>query len=379
MEPFDYKPRPRLIFGEGSLDRLGELARAEGFSRTLLTADPGLLATGHVKAAIDLLQSAGITVFVFSDFSENPDCAMVERGRAVAAERNIDSVIGLGGGSSMDCAKGINFLLTNGGRMQDYWGYRKAQNPLLPMIGIPTTAGTGSEAQSYALISDEETHVKMACGDPTASFCIAILDPLLTVTQPRSVTAAAGFDSLAHAVETYVTKKRNPLSDMYSREAFRLLEANYEKVLEEPDNVKARASMQLGAHFAGVAIENSMLGATHACANPLTQHFGTAHGRAISVCLPPVVRFNASVVAVRYGELLASAGLGVDGEPGEVLACRLEALADTAELPRRLQAEGIPEDALPMLSKDAAKQWTASFNPRPFDEKAALEVYRCAY
>ncbi len=154
---------------------------------------------------------------------------MIEAGPALVATHKIDSIIGLGGGSSLDCAKGINFLLTNGGRMPDYRGYGKASQPMLPMIAIPTTAGTGSEAQSYALISDAETHVKMACGDPKAAFRVAMLDPALTVSQPRSITATSGFDAIAHAVETYVTTKRNPLSEIFSREAWRLLEPNYEQ------------------------------------------------------------------------------------------------------------------------------------------------------
>ena len=197
---------------------------------------------------------------------------MVEAGRVFASTRGVDSIVGLGGGSSLDCAKGINFVLTNGGSMRDYWGFGKASRPMLPMIAIPTTAGTGSEAQSYALISDAVTHVKMACGDPKAAFRAAILDPLLTRSQPREVTATAGYDAISHAVESYVTTRRNTASSVgFAREAWRLLAANFERVLRDPGDLEARGAMLLGAHFAGIAIENSMLGATHACANPLTR------------------------------------------------------------------------------------------------------------
>jgi alcohol dehydrogenase len=248
------------------------------------------------------------------------------------------------------------------------------------MIGVPTTAGTGSEAQSYALVSDPETHEKMACGDPTAMFRVAVLDPELTLTQPAGVTAVAGFDAISHSVETYVTRKRNPLSDVFSREAFRLLYSNYERVLERPGDVEARSAMHLGAYFAGVAIENSMLGATHACANPITAHYETAHGRAISMCLPSVVRFNSGVAAERYRELLGLAGVAVRGnEPGETLAFHLERLARAGGLPSRLRDDGISQDDFPSLAREASKQWTGTFNPRPFDEDAALEIYRCAY
>src|SRR5215207_813695 len=215
MNPFDSQSRTRVVFGEGAIARLGELARESGFRRTLLVADLGLVASGHVAEAVGPLRAAGVEVFEFHDFESNPDTRMIERGRDFAAPLGVDSVIGLGGGSSLDCAKGVNFLLTNGGRMQDYWGYGKAARPLLPMIGVPTTAGTGSEAQSYALISDAETHVKMACGDRSASFRVAVLDPALTVSQPATVTATAGFDAVSHAVETFVTTRRNPLYEMY--------------------------------------------------------------------------------------------------------------------------------------------------------------------
>jgi alcohol dehydrogenase len=362
------------------LDRLGELAGAEGFRRTLFVADPGLMATPHAGRALGILRASGLETETFSGFGENPDSRMIENGRAFAAEAGIDSLIGFGGGSSMDTAKGISFLLANGGTMADYRGFGRARTPLLPMIGVPTTAGTGSEAQSYALISDAETHEKMACGDPTAMFRVALLDPELTLTQPSRVTAIAGFDAISHAVETYVTKKRNPLSDVFSREAFRLLFSSYERVLEKPQDIEARSAMHLGAYFAGVAIENSMLGATHACANPLTARYGTPHGRAISMCLPSVVRFNSGVSGERYRELLGLAGVAVRGnDPGETLAFHLERLARAGGLPTRLRDDGVAEEDFPLLARAASKQWTGTFNPRPFDEGGALEVYRCAY
>src|SRR5215217_1043473 len=177
MKNFDFQPRTRVIFGAGVVERLGELARELNFKRTLLVADHGLVASGHVDEAVGPLEKVGVEVFRFHDFEVNPDTRMVEKGTEFVTPLKIDSIIGLGGGSSMDCAKGINFLLTNGGSMADYRGYGQASNPMLPMIAIPTTAGTGSEAQSYALISDTETHVKMACGDPKASFRVALLDP----------------------------------------------------------------------------------------------------------------------------------------------------------------------------------------------------------
>ena len=382
MNDFDFQPRTRVIFGAGVVARLGELARELNFQRTLLVADEGLVASGHVDEAVGPLQKAGVQVFRFHDFESNPDTRMVEAGTALVSPLQIDSIIGLGGGSSMDCAKGINFLLTNGGRMSDYHGYGKATRPMLPMIAIPTTAGTGSEAQTYALISDAETHVKMACGDPKAAFRVALLDPALTVSQPRSITATSGFDAIAHAVETFVTTKRNPLSEIFSREAWRLLEPNYERVLEQPNDLEARGAMQLGAFYAGLAIENSMLGATHACANPLTARYGTAHGAAIAMLLPSVVRWNESVAADQYRMLLRWSS--VADKPHalsatEALARRLEELAGAGGLRNKLSATGISQADLHDLATEAAEQWTGTFNPRPFNKEGAIEVYQCSY
>ena len=301
---------------------------------------------------------------------------MVETGRAFAAPLGIDSLIGLGGGSSLDCAKGINFLLTNGGTMAEYRGYGKAKTPLLPMIGVPTTAGTGSEAQTYAVISDASTHMKMACGDPSAAVRIAILDPDLTMTAPGRVTAMAGYDAIAHAVETWVTTRRTPFSETFSRRAWDLLSVAFERVMTHPGDGEARASMLLGSHFAGIAIEQSMLGAAHACSNPLTARYDLAHGLALSILLPHVVRWNAPAVSERYAALIGSADAAVAAEQ---LARTLERFSVAGGLGGRLQDHGVPGNALAELAELAAGQWTGTFNPRPFDAAGALEIYRAAY
>lgn len=376
----EFQSRTRVLFGEGALEQLGAVAKELGFRRTLLVADRGLAETGHTEHASKLLTQAGIAVVSFHEFGANPTTVDVEAGRALAAGDNMDSIVGLGGGSSLDCAKGINFVLTNGGSLRDYRGYGNAAQPLLPMIGIPTTAGTGSEAQSYALISDAETHEKMACGDPKAAFRVALLDPCLLVSQPKEVRAMAGYDALSHAVETSVTLRRNAFSDCFARAAWRLLESHYRQALVHPDDLAAGGAMQLGAHFAGRAIENSMLGATHACANPLTARYGTVHGAAIALLLPTVIRWNGSVAGETYGDLLAISGRATGGaDPAEALAGRLEELAAAGELPLRLSAAGVPQADLPKLADQAAAERTGKFNPRPFDAAGALEVYQCAY
>lgn len=379
MQSFEFNSPTKLIFGARSLDRIGVLAAELRFNRTLLVADKGMLGCGYVERASRLLAESGITVFTFHGFDSNPDTSMVQRGCEIAAGLEIDSIIGLGGGSSLDTAKGINFLVTGGGTMSDYWGYGKARARMLPMIGVPTTSGTGSEAQTYALISDAETHVKMACGDPDAAFRVAILDPLLTVSQPAHVTATAGFDAISHAVETFVTTKRNAFSEVLSLEAWRLLVANYERVIADPNDIEARSAMQLGAYLAGLAIENSMLGAAHACANPLTAHYNTEHGVAIALMLPHVVRWNGTTVGDRYGQLLRTADISTGTEPGEALATRLEELIRIGGLPGDLKAAGAIEGDFNRLADDAASQWTGKYNPREFGSADALELYRRAY
>jgi alcohol dehydrogenase len=306
---------------------------------------------------------------LFSSVRENPTTTDVDACLKVARENGIDGIVGLGGGSSMDTAKGCNFLLTNGGRMQDYWGVGKATQPMLPLLAIPTTAGTGSECQSFALIADTETHQKMACGDPKAAARIAILDPALTVSQPSRVAACTGIDALSHALETAVTRKRNALSLSYSRESFLLCSENFARVLKNGSDLEARAGMLLGAALAGLAIENSMLGAAHAAANPLTASFQIVHGQAVGLMLPSVIRFNAADpdTAKLYDELA----------PG--LAEKVNELLNLAGMPCSLADCGVTASAIPQLAAEAAKQWTASFNPRKAGEKDFVKLYESAF
>jgi alcohol dehydrogenase len=380
LQPFDFHSPTRVVFGAGTLERLGEAARELGDTRVLLVTDPGLEDAGHPQRAMTSLRAAGLQVFLFDGVEQNPTDRHVQRGVDLARPLGIDLIVSVGGGSAMDCAKGINFLLTNGGRMSDYKGFGKATKPMLPSIGIPTTAGTGSEAQSFALIADEQSHMKMACGDRKAAFHVAILDPEVTVSQPKKVTAITGIDALSHAVEAYVTSARNQVSQMFAREAWELLEANLESVLRTPDDLEARAAMQLGAFLAGTAIENSMLGATHACANPLTAHYGLTHGIAIGILLPHVVRFNAAAVGPLYWELSEQAGLANgDGlAPADALAQRITELLRIAELPTSLSEAGVSDSILPLLAEEASLQWTARFNPRPVSETDLLSLYEAA-
>lgn len=369
--PLAFPGQPRVVHGAGSVGQLGRLVRELGGTRVLLVTDRGLEEAGHAGRARGLLEEAGMMVALFDEVVENPTTREVDACLAVARAHAVDIIVGLGGGSSMDTAKGCNFLLSNGGKMKDYWGVGKATQPMLPLVAVPTTAGTGSECQSFALIADAETHMKMACGDKKAMARVSILDPELTVTQPRTVTACTGVDTITHAVESAVTRKRTAASWVYSRESFRLANQHLERVMTAPGDLEARGAMQLAAAYGGTAIEMSMLGAAHSSANPLTAHFGVVHGLAVGMMLPVVVEFNAEDVATAeiYRELAVYAGLAGSGESRaqavRKLVQRLGQLLEACGMNRTVSSFGVRETDVPMLAKEAAGQWTAQFNPRP--------------
>lgn len=372
---FDWQLHTRIICGAGALAQLGERARELGM-RALIISDPGIVTAGHTARAEALLKAAGVATALFSDVHANPTTDDVEACLAVAQAFQPDILIALGGGSALDTAKATNFLLTNGGPLSDFWvaspQRRSFAKPLLPLIAIPTTAGTGSEVQCHALIADAKTHAKMALGEAGAEPTMALLDPELTLTMPRSVTAQTGIDALVHAIETAVTKPRTPHSLLFSHEAFRLLSANFSRVLETPSDVEAREAMLLGATWAGLAIEYSMLGIAHSLANPLTAHFGVVHGQAVGVMLPHVICFNAEDSAAhRAYEAL--------GHAPEALAEQVTVWLEQAGLNTNLRACGVDESTLPMLATEAARQWTANFNPRPVTVDDLAALYKAAW
>ncbi len=366
----------RVLFGHGLLDDLGQCAREEGATCALLVTDPGIVRAGYADRARQSLRDAGVDVFLFDGTHENPTTDNVAAGVTLARQHPIDFIVGLGGGSAMDCAKGINLILTGGRTIADYWGEGKATDALLPTILVPTTAGTGSEAQSFALISDVDSKQKMVCGDrrlPKEGGLrprLTILDPQLTSSQPAAVAAAAGIDAIAHAVETAGTTRRNDVSRELSKQAWLLLSSSYGTVIVSPGDDRARANMLLGAHLAGAAIEQSMLGAAHACANPLTSQCGIVHGQAVGLLLPHVVRYNCAKGNNVYADLV---------DDPELLAQQLSKFLANSGLPTRLNDCGVNRSRLPALAALAGKQWTAGFNPRPVGEEELLEIYASAF
>ena len=369
----------RLEFGRGCLTRVGEAARELSCSRALIITDAGVRAAGHPARAAESLIRAGLEVEIFDRVTENPTTTVVADGAEAAREMGADVVIAVGGGSALDVTKGVNFLVTNGGRMEDYWGFGRAREPMLPSIALPTTAGTGSDAQSYALITQAEPAPrmrhgrKMACGDAKARFALVLLDPELLATAPQVVMATAGIDAASHVVESWVTTRRSPVSALWAKAAWERIDRCLTRALAEPADLDARGEMLLAAYFAGGAIEASMLGAAHAAANPLTAAYGTVHGVAVGLMLPQVVRWNArdAEIDALYAELRPGGG--------EALAARLEELRREAGLPARLEQVGVERLRLEELAELAMNEWTGTFNPRPMTKADFLRIYEAAY
>ena len=358
MTPFDFRPRTRILFGTGEFARLGECAREQNATRCLVLAGQATVGAGHAQEALRSLKARRLEVFAFHDFTANPTVAMVEAAREYAAPHGVNLVVGLGDGDALDFAKAVNVVISNGGSIRDYRGYGNVPKPLLPMIAVPTVAGTGNEAQSNCAIVDAEDGSKVICGDPKIFFRTAVLDANLTLGQPPLFSTANGFHAMGRAVETLFSTRRTPISECFSREAYRLLDSGFAGVLRAPENLEARSAMLLGAHFAGLAVEYAALGPAHACAQPLMQNYKLLPGAALALVLVPALEWM---------------------EEGADLAPRLRHLAAAAELPQSLRDAAIPEQVLPRLAEEAATEWVGRFSSRHFDAQAALEIYRAAY
>ena len=377
MDPQPIAAGTNLISGKGSLEQVADLADQSVW----LVTDPGIVAAGHVARLEQLFAAKGTKCHRFDEVRENPDednvDACVAAYKQAFGEAGSEWIVALGGGSSIDVAKGCSLLANGGGRMRDYLGHKTKKHAQPPVIAIPTTAGTGSEVQSFALITNNDTGRKMACGGEAPR--IAILDPDLTLSQPRFVAECAGLDTLAHAVETAVTTARTEASVMYSREAFRLVERNFETSLNNPHDLEARTAMLRASAAAGIAIESSMLGAAHSMANPLTRQFAVVHGQAVGQMLPFVVRFNAEdkQAALGYAELAYDAGLVARDVPTKpavkLLIARLRELVAIGGFERA--PDNIPASAIESLASEAAEQWTAQFNPRTADVAAFRSLF----
>ena len=366
---FGHLNSTKVIFGPNCVRLVGNKAKEFNATKALIVTDSGILNAGHLDVVLESMNDSQVDCIVYSEVTENPSSYDVNNCATFAKSHSVDLILGLGGGSSLDTAKGANFIITNGGEMKDYRGIDKASNDMLPFFAIPTTAGTGSECQSFAIISDTQTHEKMACGDKRAAARIAFLDPLLTTTQPFKITAQTGIDAISHSIESLVTKTKTDVSEQYSRLSFQLINRSFKNVIKDPENINARSDMLLGAAYAGTAIECSMLGAAHAAANPMTAKFSIPHGVAVGIMLPHVIKYNSldNEVADVYDSLI-----------GQCLSERVVELLNIAKIKVRLSEYGITNNDLLSLSEAAATQWTGNFNPRRVSVDDFLELYKSA-
>ncbi|MBU1329951.1 MAG: iron-containing alcohol dehydrogenase [Gammaproteobacteria bacterium] len=387
MHPFSFATTAQLLCESGASLRLAELCRERGAQRVLIVTDPGITRLGLLAPLLPGFTAAGIGVEVFDQVLADPPEAIVLAAVGQARGMGAELVVGFGGGSSMDVAKLVALLAHPQCQqtLSETYGVGNARGQRLPLIQVPTTAGTGSEVTPIAIITTGET-TKMGVVSPLLLPDLALLDADLTLALPPAVTAATGIDAMVHAIEAYTSAlKKNPLSDLLAREALRLLAANLDEAVHNGGNREARQAMLLGACLAGQAFANAPVAAVHALAYPLGGHFHIPHGLSNALVLPHVLGFNASVAAPLYAEL-APLVLGDSLRAGSELERTeqfLQALADfsvRSGLPTRLRDAGVSEAMLPTLAADAMLQQRLLVNnPRTINEQQALAIYQAAY
>ncbi len=386
MTPFAFNTTKSLVIETGAAARLAEVAGAAVGQTCLLVTDPSLRALGLADAAIASLTEAGHAVEIFDQVEADPSretlMAAVEAGR----QAGVTGVVGFGGGSSLDVAKLVALLLGSGEDLDEAWGVAQAKGPRLPLVLVPTTAGTGSEVTPVSIIT-VGAEEKRGVSSPVILPDIAILDADLTVGLPAHITAATGVDAMVHAIEAYASKSanNNPLSKMLAREALRLLGANIETAVFDGQNKDARGAMLLGSMLAGQAFANSPVAAVHALAYPIGGTFHIPHGLSNALILPHVLRFNAPEASALYAEIAADAFphlAEVDGSQARCAAF-IDALADLSTklgMQTRLRDVDIPKDAIAKMASDAMLQTRLLVNnPRDVSESDAFNIYTTAW
>lgn len=384
MGMFVFNTAPSVICGAGSLSQTGQLLADRGAARVLVVTDPGIKELGLLSGLEQSLKQAGIAFWVFSKVCPDPSDAIVQQALSMAREHNIEAVIGIGGGSSMDVAKLVALLTESEQSLEQVYGVGLAKGTRLPLIQVPTTSGTGSEVTPVAIITTGSS-TKKGVVSPLLLPDIALLDVELTLGLPAAVTAATGIDAMIHAIEAYTSQhKKNPLSDSLARQALALLSSNIMTAVHQGDQIEAREKMLLGSMLAGQAFANAPVAAVHALAYPLGGHFHIPHGLSNSLVLPQVMRFNASVAAEQYAELaqIIDPGIATGSAEAmtEALISALERLIQALGLPNRLRDMNITRDQLPLLATDAMEQQRLlANNPREVTYEAALAIYQRAY
>ena len=385
MSDFLFSTVADVLSGPGSSTQLGDMAAGMGIRRALVVTDPGIIKFGLLDAAVKNLEANNIALNIYADVVADPPESVVLDAVRAAQEFGCDGVIGFGGGSSMDVAKLLAVLIKGEQPLADIYGVDQITGGRLPLIQVPTTAGTGSEATMVSIITTGET-TKAGVVSRTLLADKIILDAGLTTGLPPAVTAATGIDAMVHAIEAFTTKnKKNPLSDMLAREALRLMAGNIETAVKQGDNLEARSAMLLGAMLAGQAFANAPVAAVHALAYPLGGNYHIPHGLSNSLVLPHVLRFNGPEAGHQYAELASIIFPGKSSleDPlavTELLATYFLQLAEDLGLPTTLGQMNIDEADLPMLAEQAMLQQRLLINnPREVSFDDALAIYQQAF
>lgn len=355
---FQFTAHINLRVGNGAALQLPTELDALNVKNPFFVIDPGVHQAGLCQPILDKLEQLSRPFTVFTDVEPNPRDTSIQRAFEIAREAKCDGVIGIGGGSSMDSAKGIAVLLTNGGNIQDYDGINKVTKDLPPVIAIPTTAGTGSEVTANSALTRSADHYKMSLRSPRLLPKLAILDSALLRTLPRSVASTSGMDALTHAIEGFLSVRASPISDLFALEAMHLIAHNIRPFVANPDNQHATTQMLLGSMLAGLVISNTGTGNDHALARALGGLCDVAHGTATALLLPEVMRFNASAQPEKFRQIASAMGISINGttrEIAEQLVDEISHLLDELGVPRRLSEVGVQESHVPDLVQVALR------------------------
>ncbi len=359
-------------------DQVGEL----GFKKALIVTDKVLGQIGIVKKVTDVLDNKNIEYAIYDETKPNPTVRNVNDGLALLKEKECDFVISLGGGSAHDCAKGIALLATNGGEIKDYEGVDKSKKPQLPMVGINTTAGTGSEMTLFAIITDEERHIKMALVDKHLTPIIAVNDPMLMLAMPKSLTAATGMDALTHAVEAYVSTAATPITDACAEKAIELISNYLVNAVENGEDVEARDMMAYAEYLAGMAFNNASLGYVHAMAHQLGGFYNLPHGVCNAILLPHVQEYNKATSASRLAKIAKIMGGNIEGltdEQGADLCIdMIKSLSQTIGIPEGLGVLGVKESDFETLATNALNDACSLTNPRKGNLEEVIAIFKKA-
>ncbi|EHK2407034.1 L-threonine dehydrogenase [Clostridium perfringens] len=370
------------LMGADCLKEAGEQVAELGFKKALIVTDKVLGQIGIVKKVTDVLDNKDIEYAIYDETKPNPTVKNVNDGLELLKEKECDFVISLGGGSAHDCAKGIALLATNGGEIKDYEGVDKSKKPQLPMVGINTTAGTGSEMTLFAIITDEERHIKMALVDKHLTPIIAVNDPMLMLAMPKSLTAATGMDALTHAIEAYVSTSATPITDACAEKAIELISNYLVNAVENGQDVEARDMMAYAEYLAGMAFNNASLGYVHAMAHQLGGFYNLPHGVCNAILLPHVQEYNKATSASRLAKIAKIMGGNIEGltdEQGADLCIdMIKSLSQTVGIPEGLGVLGVKESDFETLATNALNDACSLTNPRKGNLEEVIAIFKKA-